>query len=346
MSLNERETVTSVTDDIKDWKKVAAILREAIPQIDQALSQANVPISARKLKVFDMMLQVSDYEAFFLSEAYGRFLIIIEDWYRDRYGDAVDDDKDGVFVSMLLVHGTPFAMRVPKVFKTSTDEPNMVWIGFPASVQAEEDPLSWIQIRGVVSGLSSEKLHVVRKAALETGNLVRSIGFDVRSLGHEENLSIAELAGSVRADLQSSARNLCERNEAGLRSTAWDASQATEKALKLLIRRKGQTPPHTHELSELAVRAESLGAEAIDLVRLALIPSGHDATGIRYGGDMTLSKAVDAYGAALSIIRQVVFEAKPDTKYNVREARFKIQRPPWFGLRHKRVQREIALNVG
>ena len=323
-----------LTDDIKDWKKVAAILREAIPQIDQALSQANVPISARKLKAFDMvrdtMLQVSDYEAFFLSQAYGRFLIIIEDWYRDRYGGAVDDDKDGFFVSMLLVHGTPFAMRVPKAFKTSTDEPNMVWIGFPASVQAEEYPLSWIQSRGVVGGLSSEELDVVRKAALETGNLVRSIDFDVRSLEHEEHLSIAELAGSVRADLQSSARNLCERNEAGLRSTAWDASQATEKALKLLIRRKGQTPSHTHWLSTLADRAEGLGAEAIDRVKLALIPSGDDATGIRYGGDMTLSKAVDAYGAALSIIRQVVFEAKPDTRYDVREARFKIQRPPWF----------------
>ena len=116
----------------------------------------------------------------------------------------------------------------------------------------------------------------------------------------------------------------------GLRSTAWDASQATEKALKLLIRRKGQTPSHTHRLSKLADWAESLGAEAIDRVKLALIPSGDDATGIRYGGDMTLSKAVDAYGAALSIIRQVVFEAKPDTRYDVREARLKIQRPPWF----------------
>ena len=45
---------------------------------------------------------------------------------------------------------------------------------------------------------------------------------------------------------------------------------------------------------------------------------------------MTLSKAADVYGAALSIIRQVVFEAKPATKYNMREERFKIQRPPWF----------------
>ncbi len=323
-----------MSDDISNWKEIAAFLNEELPKIDGALSQANIPISARKLKAFEVLcdtaMEFSDFETFYRSVAHGAFLFIIEDWYRDRYGDFVDNDETGVFVSMLLIHGTPFAMQVPKRFKISADEPNMVWIGWPASVQAEEDPLSWIQSRGVVDGLSGIGLDVVRKEALETAKLVRSIGFDVRALVHNENLSIAELAGSVRTDIQSSARNLCERNDACLRSAAWDASQATEKALKLLIRRKGQTPPYTHDLSALADRAESLGAEAIDRVKLALILSGDDATDIRYGGDITLSNAADAYGAALSIIRQVLFEAKPDTVYNVREARFKIQRPPWF----------------
>lgn len=324
-----------MTDDIGDWKEVATILHEALPQIDDALSQANTPISTRKLKAFDIVqhtiLKVSDsdYEAFLLSEEHGRFRVIIDDWYRDRYGDAVDDDED-VFISMLIVHGTPFTLRVPKNFKTSGDEANTIWVGFPASVQAEEEPLSWIQSKSVASRLSSNEIDAVRKAALKTANLIRSIGFDIRSLEGEQNPSIAELAGAVSADLQSCARNLCERNEAGLRSAMWDASQATEKALKLFIRQKGQTPPHSHDLSKLADRADSLGAEAIDRVKLALIPSGSDATSIRYGGDMTLPKAADAYGAALSIIRQVVFEAKPDNSYNLREARFKIQRPPWL----------------
>jgi len=337
-----------LTNEIMDWKKVVAILHEALPQIDKALSQENVPISSRKLKAFDIvqdtMLEVSDYKAFLLSEAHGRFLIIIGDWYRDRYGDAVDDD--GTFVSMLLIHGTPFAMQVPKDFKIPADEPNMIWIGLPASVQAEEDPLSWIQSRGVVNGLSSKELDVVRKAALETANMVRSIGFDVRSLENDENLDIVELAGSVRADIQSSARNLCERNGACLRSATWDASQATEKALKILIRRKGQTPRHIHELSALAERAESLGAGTIDRGKLALIPSGRAATDIRYRGDITLSKAAAIYGAALSIIRQVVFEAKPSTEYNEREARFKIQRPPWFDFDTSAFSKKLRSMMG
>jgi hypothetical protein len=325
-----------VTAEKECWEKIAAILHKALPQIDNALSQANVPISAREQRAFDIvqntMLEVSDDKAFLLSEAHGRLMIIIGDWYRKRYGDEVDDDEDSVFVSMLLVHRTPFAMRVPKVFTKSANEANMVWIGFPASVQVEEDPLSWIQNKDVVEGLTREELAVVRKAALETANLVRSIGFDVGSLEQDEESSIAKLAGSVHADLESSAQNLCGRSEARLRSAAWDAAQATEKALKLLIWRKGQAPHYTHDLFALAEQAESLGAGAIDRKKLALIPSGSNATGIRYSGNMKLSKAVEAYRAALSIIRQVISEANPKTDYNVREARFKIRRPPWFNF--------------
>ena len=147
---------------------------------------------------------------------------------------------------------------------------------------------------------------------------------------HDEDLNIADLAGSVRSDLQSSARNLCQRNEASLRSSAWDASQATEKALKLLIRQKGHTPPYTHDLSELAIRAESLGAKTIDWGTLRIIPSGRYATDIRYEGDITLFQAAGVYRAALSIIRQVVFEAGRDIKLDFREGRILMRRPPYF----------------
>ena len=63
----------------------------------------------------ETMLDVPDPKAFLLSEAHGRILIIIGDWYRDRYGGAVDDDD--TFVSMILVHGTPFPMVGSKEFQ-------------------------------------------------------------------------------------------------------------------------------------------------------------------------------------------------------------------------------------
>ena len=276
------------------------------------------------------MLDVGDYKAFLRSEAHGRLRIIVGDWYRDRYGETTDNEEEGAFISMILVHGTPFLMRVPHIFKQPAEEPNMVWMGFPASVQEEEDPVGWVQRRGVVEGLSNQEMRALQTDAFATANLIRSIGFDIRLLEHDDDSRIAELARSVRADLQSSARNLCARKDAELRSAGWDVSQATEKALKVLIRRKGERPRRSHNLAELARRIEELGGGDIDREILALIPSGSDATKLRYGGALSLSEAVDAYVAALSIIRDVLFEAKPDTKFNFREGRLKLQRPPWF----------------
>lgn len=324
-----------MTDNIDDWRKIAEILHDALPEIDKALSQANFPISIRPSKAFDIvretMLEVSDYKAFLVSEAHGRFLVIIGDWYRDRYGAAVDADDDGGFVAVLLIHETPFEMRVPKSFKTDADEPVMVWVGFPASVQTEEDPLDWIENDGVPKRLVTAEREQLRREATEIANLVRSIGFDLRVLEHDGDKNVADLAGAIGSDLQASARHLCERSEAGLRSAGWDASQATEKALKLYIRCKGQKPPHTHDLKKLAERVEALGGPSFNQTDLGCIPSKSDATNMRYGGQMTLSAAVMSYMAAMSIVGDLLFAAKPDSKHNnIREARFKVQRPPWF----------------
>lgn len=328
------EEAANCEDDGQDpWRLVAAALDEALPAIDEALSEANVPISGRVQKAFELvratMLEVSDYRAFMLSDAYGRFVVILTEWYRQRYGEAVDDDAAG-FVAAVLVHGTPFIMRVPRRFHTTDDDPSCVWVGFPAAVQAEENPLDWIEQQAVVAGLTGRERKDVRQSALATANLVRSIGFDVWLLESEESTEIAELAKSVRADLQGSARSLCDRDNASLRSSSWLTSQATEKALKVFVARKGRQAPHTHDLDALATLAEELGARPIDRAMLALVLSGKNAIKIRYGGEMTLSAATKAYGAALSIVEQVVFDAKPEKKIDVRRARFKIKRPPWF----------------
>ena len=329
------------------WKSVAAILHDALPEIDEALSRAHMPFTSRKSEAFaivmDTMFEIADWKAFSMSEARGKIHTIINDWYRKRYGEKFEEDEDAFF-SALLIHGTPFIMRVPKTFKIAADEPNMIWVGFPASVQKEEEPLIWIQNKEVVSGLSANEQDSVRKEALATANLVRSIDFDTRSLEQGDDPSIAQLASSVRTDIQNSARNLCERNEAALRSAAWDALQATEKAIKILIRRKGQTPPHSHELlllAQEAEKAERLGANTIDRELLARIPSGKDATNIRYEGEITLTTTFEAYSAALSIIRQVTFEAKPDLKVNYREARFKLKLPPWFNFDTREFRQEL-----
>lgn len=151
--------------DTENWKSVAAAIHDALSKIDKELSQANMPITSRPSKAFDIvrdtMLEVSDWETFLISEAHGKIRIIINDWYRERYGKTPEEDEDA-FSAALLIHGTPFILQVPKSFKLAADEPNTLWIGYPASVQEEEEPLDWIQSKGVVDGLSVDDLDTVR----------------------------------------------------------------------------------------------------------------------------------------------------------------------------------------
>lgn len=314
------------------WREVRDGIKEVLPLIDSELSSNNVSISVRPQRAFEILdktvLEVSDRTAFRRSPVYSVFLNIITDWYKERYGEAMKDDEVGI-VAAILLHGTPFLMKVPRVFKTTDElDSSCLWIGVPAVVQREEKPLDWILQQDVVEGLSSPELQDAQRLALDTAKLVRSIGFDIAFLEWESSTNIVALARSVRADLQGSARSLCERDNASLRSSAWLSSQATEKAFKLYVAGKGEVPPHNHDLFALAMRIEKLGARPINRKDLLLIPSGKQASEIRYGGETTVSVTYEAYMAALSVVSQVLFDAKPEKKIDVRNARLKMKLPP------------------
>ena len=60
----------AIPENVANWKQVAKILHEALPQIDEAIGQASVPVTDRRLQAFnivqDTMLEVSDTKAFLL----------------------------------------------------------------------------------------------------------------------------------------------------------------------------------------------------------------------------------------------------------------------------------------
>lgn len=322
-----------MTDEAGDWSTVRGILWEALPKIDEVLNDVNIPISDRKTKAFDLiretMLEVSDWEAFFVSPAHGQFHVLISEWYQERYGDAVSEDHSD-FLCHAVIHGTPFPMVVPHLFRLPDKDPGLQWIGFPASVQPEENCLDWIQGGPKLSSLSSEDHALLSSKTQERADQIRSTAFDLRALMNVEDAKIIRLAASVRSNLESASRYLCKRSDADLRHAASEVSQAVEKAFKLFLRRKGIEPPRTHDLRKLADLAEENGLPHIGNASLASIPSGSDAASIRYEGVMELKDVIEAYDAGLAVISQTVEACTPDHKFNIRQARFQIKKPPWF----------------
>lgn len=319
-------------NESNQWKEVAELIEGALPSIDDALAQGNHPLSKRHHKAFEIiqetMLSISDHRAFLESDVHGKFLVIIQDWYRKRYGESMNDDEDHT-IGMILIHGTPFQIRVPHNFRIR-GEGDTQWIGFPASVQSEENALDWIINGPNLGTISDEDKRQLSVLAIETSNNIRSIRFDVRSLQSSCSEIIGELAASSLSNIEGAAKYLCRRSAADLRHAGWEVSQAVEKALKFYIRRNGQAPPLTHNLSRLADIAEKLGSFELDRSQLDLILSGSEATNIRYHGEYSLEIADSAYQAGLRIIKILAYKSRPDVEYNVREARFQIQTPPWF----------------
>lgn len=320
-------------DSGDQWQGIAQTVYDALEYIDPLLAQENLPISKRKSRAFELiretMMEISDYEAFLISDAHGRFLIIIGDWYEQRYGDVAKSD-DKYSMAMVLIHETPFLLAVPHTFITPGED-NTQWLDFPASVQPEENPLDWIRGGPDLSRKSDEMIDELTERVTQTATKIRSIFFDVRSLNSEtQSEEIRSLAASSLANLESAARYLCARGDADLGHAGSEISQSVEKALKCYIRRKGQIPKATHDLAKLAEHAERVGGVGIDRTELNLIPSGSDAASIRYEGHYALRDALVAYEAALELVKQIVYEARPELKYNLRQARFQIQTPPWF----------------
>lgn len=281
---------------------MASFIADEMPKIDTAQAEAGIPLTNRKMDALKLirehMIEVNNWTAFFLSEAYARIMALVDDWYMARYGTAYRETKDN-FYSLVIVHHTPFPLYVPLTFSTPGEERGTTWIGFQASVQKEENPLAWIAQGPNINALPETDREALLAQAIRTSNSIRSINFDLKTIQHEDREVFSDLATSILANLQSAAQNLCGGNKGQLRNAGWELSQAVEKALKLFIHSKGGIPIRTHVLADLADHSERLGIEKLDRVALGEIPSGTQAVDLRYGGVYAIQGGLNAYHSAL-----------------------------------------------
>lgn len=184
--------------DAEIWLPIAESIKTVLPKIDRALSDANTPLSKRKARALDFiqshMIEIQgDYQEFLNSEAYARIMALVDDWYCERYGAALEADKDR-FHSLVVIHGTAFPLLVPSTFSIPGEEDGTVWVGFPASVQKEEDPLSWIVDSPNFGTLPESDYEALRKAAEKTATAIRVL---YSTLGHSSPTRSTHIATSL-----------------------------------------------------------------------------------------------------------------------------------------------------
>lgn len=287
------------------------VFREQLPFIDDLLSRSHAPLHSRPFEascvfVREVILDVSDgsKEKFLEQPWFKALFAAARAWYTERYGAALNPPR-APLRSAILLGGVAFALHVPRTTQRPHEDGVSAWLTFPSQVQDSESPLTWIVSPPNLAAFGESERSGIHAQVVEHAAALRTIWLDVGSAAASDSVAEA-LAEKVLVHLQASADRLLESRGAELRLAIWDAHQAVESILKLLVRQRSGTHPATHRLDELIGQVAFSAGAAVDLGLLAQLPSAARVIALRAGEgpDESLDKAFATYGAALRLTRQ------------------------------------------
>lgn len=249
-------------------------------------------------------------------------------WYRERYGDALNDRKREYGKGIVRVYGTPFALNVPLTVTEDEDPGNTVWLIFPDSLMPDEIPTDWLHPKPNLEHLSLEDSKTLEQEIEFVTTSIRSI---------ERSLSTADypapssqmLGGSIAAHVETAVQGILSGKREQVSVGLWELHLAMEKALKLFLSQKSGTPPKTHDLGQLRKLAEPHAESTILDSSFRDCPTATEAISYRYGENKSVSveAAIQTYYASLRIVR--FYASALDKTIIMNNARFLLQKPPW-----------------
>jgi hypothetical protein len=298
--------------------------------IDEALAVECVPIPDRVFRAADLFVRVAVLEVanatledYPLQPWFKGIYATAEKWYRAKYGDKVDRRESWVIVGALLYSGAAFELLIPAV-KNRVEEPGKTaWFSILSKVMPDEDPLKWILLPPRFS--DADRSGLIEKASFVASRLRRPQA-DLMTAQPLDWLAM-EMTKVIIPHLENSAAHLVSGKAGVLGLACWEAHQAAEKAMKVLLRQKTGQHSFKHDLMKL--REELAGHEVIAEALVDRLPSGKEVIAIRANETpIRLDQAFGVYNAALELVWDVV--GRFEKKFNVRDASFRIRKAPWL----------------
>jgi HEPN domain-containing protein len=251
-----------------------------------------------------------------------------EDWYRERYGDALEDRERNQTIGVVRVYSTPFSLSIPLTLTKPEDPGKTAWLIFPITVMSDENPYEWIHPKPNLEQLTREDLESLKKEIDFVASSLRSINVNLMTAEYSAS-SLQMLGGSITAHLEKAVQDILSGKLEQISVAYWEIHLAIEKTIKLFLRQKGHTPPNTHNLIELRGIAENdLSSTELD-DSFSKCPKAKEAIGYRYGEnqDVSSENAIEFYYASLRIISFYTKALHRDIVMN--NARILIKIPPW-----------------
>ncbi len=323
----------TLQDHLDDW----------LALIDTHLAEGGEPLSSRPFHATIMLIQreivkvrtecgETRYEPdgstdFAVTPWFRTLYKAVEGWYRDHFGPAFDLTSDKGVGGVVLIRGTPFALRVPTSRVRPAELGKSIWVSFPDHVEDDDVVTAWLVTPPNLGRLASED-----RAALEAD--IGGIGGSLRFI----RTSIMGATGSddarrgfqhgVVTHLERAAELIVRGDGDSVQKAWWELQMSIESALKGLILQKTGKHPFTHKLPELFDAAEPVGL-TFDRARFAGWPEQREMSDLRYaqGSRRDITSVFTAYRLTLALVRVA---ADAMDRMRLGQARFKLQQPPWM----------------
>ncbi|MES3150935.1 HEPN domain-containing protein [Sphingomonas faeni] len=259
------------------------------------------------------------------SESFAILYARAENWYRDRFGDALDRRLDERISGVVEIAGSPFDIEVPTIRTRPGVRGETVWMSAPDGVRDDEDPLSWVS--SALNLTPNERALALNEATVTAGRL-RFIRTGLIGVQSGDDVLDGLRAGMLPR-LKAAANMLLQPDPQGMQYAAWELQLACEKALKALAQQRHGRFSQTHDL--FALFDEIDPAPPFDRRLLNRLPRWKDSANMRYGQGERISRhvALAFYRTALEVTAGAV---RGMTRFDIGQAEFEIKRPPWFAV--------------
>lgn len=321
---------------MKQQEDLQTHLNEFLPQMDEALTKADMPVSERPMVaarffVDNLVLEISGgtKENYLLQPWFASIFRPIQDWYKKRYGEARVHPRRAL-TGAVKHHGALYKTRVPTTVARPQGD-GTCWLTFAKDILPGEDPATWVVNGPPLDQMKPKQADAFRASAAATAVSLRSIANDLMTADLEVGPA-RNGAKSVLKHLDKAASDMCEVDEESLTLAVWELQLANEKVIKTYLTQEGIAYPKTHDLRDLNKLAPAKHDWSAIAAGLTGFPSERRVMAWRYQEKAapTVSDLWRYYGVTLQICS--VYAARMGRTYALKNAAFLLKRPPWLGV--------------
>ncbi len=277
----------------------------------------------------------SDYDHPWFAFVYGE----VEDWYRNRYGDAFLNASSDKLDGLVLIFNHPYRIEIPATTLGDREPPDKVWMKFPGALEPSEDPFAWVVGPPKFDSMSSAERQTTENDLRIAVNCSRRLYLNLMSADIANDESCAFSKGLL-GHLSKAIDDICRLSLSSRCAAVWEFHMAMEKLIKMVIQDCGDDPPRIHPIADLVGIAERLGVSRVSDDILKRIPSSDTAIAYRYNQTPppSLEYVRAHYHNTLEFI--VHYSSQLKRQYRFEDAKFLIRAPPWLDGRARPALRE------